>query len=350
MPTIPQLEQALMDAANNGDMAAITSIVTTLTVQEKQQINPMVFGYTLSSVADYSNTNAALAASTAGIFMEEVGLYTSSNDISYAMSTFGMWGNLAGVNEMVDNTDPQIFPLLNSMYLGMTLESVADMTNFDPAGAAATAANFLSDLSLYTYSGSIGRAMSTFSMWGNLDGVNAVVDNADPQVFPLLSSMDLGITLENVANMTNFDPAGSVATAANLLSDLSLYTYSGSIGQAMSIFSMWGNLDGVNAVVDNTDPLVFPLLSSMDLGITLENVANMTNFDPAGSVATAANLLSDLSLYTHSGSIGQAMSIFSMWGNLAGVNAVVDNTDAQVFPLLSSMDLSITLENVANMT
>ncbi|MEZ0225936.1 MAG: calcium-binding protein, partial [Alphaproteobacteria bacterium] len=156
-------------------------------------------------------------------------------------------------------------------------------------------------------------------------------------VFPLLSSMDLGITLENVANMTNFDPAGSVATAANFLSHLSLYTHSGSIGQAMSTFSMWSNLDGVNAVIDNTNAQVFPLLSSMDLSITLENVANLTSFADDHDVAgTLRNFSESLSAYTPGFSIETALQATSSDGNLAGFSGVLDYVSSTQWDALSS--------------
>ncbi|TAL35537.1 MAG: type I secretion C-terminal target domain-containing protein [Alphaproteobacteria bacterium] len=351
MPTIAELEQSLTDAANAQDMGAIISIVSSLTLEEKQQINPTVFGYTLTAVANYTMTDAALAASTAGTFMQDVGLYTDSSAISQSYSIFAQFANLGGVNAMVDNTDPQIYSSLDPFSLGNVVSGISFAAFMDPAGAVATTTNFLSHLSLYTPPFFISNAMANFAQFGLLDGVNAVVDNTDPQVYPQLDSLSLGMTLGGIAMNAFFDPANAVATTANFLSHLSLYTAPFGITSAMQTFAQQGILAGVNAVVDNIDPQVYPSLDSFALGQTLAQISAAAFFDPAGAVAATANFLSHLSLYTDPFSISNVLVTFaqgsSFGQSLDGVNAVIDNIDPQVYPSLDPFALGMALSSIS---
>jgi hypothetical protein len=348
MPTIAELEQALSDAATAGDMAAITSIVTSLTPEEKAGIDPiMVFGYALVSISIYSFTDPALAASTAGIFMQEVGLYTDSVAISGAFANFGSFGNLAGVNAMVDNTDPQIYPSLDPMALGMAVTQVSFALFSDPAGALATTLNLLSHLSLYTDPLSITFAMQNFAGFGSLDSLSAVIDSIDPQVYPHLDAYGLGFTLTQISNAVFSDPEGAVEAAASFLSHFSLYVDPFSITMTMNNFAQFGLLDGVNAVIDSIDPQVYPSLDSYMLGGTLGSITGFSVLsDPEGAIQTTANFLSHFSLYVEPFSITSAMQNFTAFGVVEGVTAIVDNLDPQVYALLDSYQLGNVLSQV----
>jgi hypothetical protein len=349
MPTISELEQSLTDAANAGDMSGITSIVSSLTLEEKQQFDPSVFGYALTAVANYTNTDPALAASTAATFMQDVGLYTDSASISQGFATFGQFGNFAGVDAMVNNTDPQLYPSLDHFALGTTLFGISFAIFFDPAAAVATTANFLSHLSLYVDPFAITNVMQSFEFSGLLDGVNAVVNNIDPQVYPHLDPFMLGMALDGIAFSAFSDPAGAAATAANFLSHLGLYTDPGMISRTLADFaqnaSFGGGFDGLNAVVDSIDPQIYPNLDSFTLGQALVQISAGAFNDPAGAIAATANFLSHLSLYTDPQSITNVLTPFMVdpATQLAMVNAVVDNIDPQIYASLDSHALGLAL-------
>lgn len=347
MPTIPEIEQALTDAANNGDMAAIASIVTSLTLAEKQQIDPGVFGYTLLNIVNYSFTDPALAASTAGTFMAEVGPYTTTFNITNALSSFIFYSNPDGTAAMLDNTDPQVYATIHPIALGIVLQDIAYYASSDPATAAELAGQFVSLVGTNIYPLSVTGALQAFAQFSALDGINAIIDNLDPQIYPDLDPFELGFTLSNISFAGFFDPEGAAATAGNFLAHFSLYTDPYSITLVIQDFAQFENLAGVNAVINNIDPQVYPNLNSFDLGFALFGISFSAFSDPEGATATTANFLSHLSLYTDPQSITYVIQNFAQFGLLDGVNTVIDSIDPQVYPSLNAMDLGFTLLGIA---
>ncbi|MEZ0223110.1 MAG: calcium-binding protein [Alphaproteobacteria bacterium] len=347
MPTIAELEQSLTDAANAQDMGAITSIVSSLTLEEKQQINPTVFGYTLSAVVFYTFTDPSLAASTAGIFMQEVGIYTDSFSISQAYGAFGSFGNLGGVDAMVNNTDPQLYSSLDPFALGMALSQVSFAVFSNPSGAIATTANFLSHLSLYTDPNSISSVLFLFAGMGLLDGVNAVVNSIDPQIYSSLDAHLLGDALINISQGVFNGNPDFIATTVNFLSHLSLYTEPHAISDVLFTFASFQRLDAVNAVLDNIDPGVYSSLDSQALGGALINISQGVFYGTPDFIATTANFLSHLSLYTDPHAISDVLFTFASFQRLDAVNAVLDSIDPGVYSSLDSQALGNALINIS---
>ncbi len=358
MPTIAELEQSLTDAANNNDMGSITSIVSSLTTEEKQAFDPAVFGYALTAVANYSGTDAALSASTAGTFMQDVGLYTDPGSIANAMQDFAFLaqfnGSLDGVNAVVDNIDPQVYASLDPIALGQALNSISFTlySGIDPAAAIATTADFLSHLSLYTDPYAITNVMQTFgflAQFGGPDGVSAVVDNMDPRVYAALDPIALGQVLVGISFSGTSD---AVATTADFLSHLSLYTDPNAITSTMQNFAFLaqftGSLEGVNAVVDNIDPGIYSLLDPNALGQVLVGISFSSYANPTDAVATTANFLSHLDLYVDPFSIVYAMQNFEQNGSLGGVRAIVDNLDPQTYSSLDPTYLGFALGGITS--
>ena len=347
MPTIAELEQQLTDAANNSDMGAISSIVSSLTTAEKAAFDPTVFDLALSAVTNYTFSDPSLAASTAGTFMQEVGLYTDAFAVSQGYFTFAQFANFAGVTAMVDNTDPQIYPHLDPFVLGQTLFGFGFGLFFDPAGAVAAATDFLSHLSLYTDPYALTSLMQSFAQFGSLDGVNAVVNNIDPQAYANLDPFQVGLALATIPNTTFSDPAGTLATTANFLQHLSLYTDPTFITGTMQTFLMFGLTNGVSTIVDNIDPQIYPHLDPFALGQALFGLSANIFADPATAVAETADFLSHLSLYTDPQAISDDLMNFAQFDILDGINAIVNNLDPQVYPHLDSRELGIALMDIS---
>jgi hypothetical protein len=58
---ITEIEQELLTAAKNDDMATISSVISGLTATQKGEITPSVFDTVLQSVANYSTTHSSAA-------------------------------------------------------------------------------------------------------------------------------------------------------------------------------------------------------------------------------------------------------------------------------------------------
>lgn len=335
MPTIPELEQSLNDAANYGDVGTILSIVTSLTTGEKEQINPEVFGYALTAVI-YSDVMSS--AGDAGTFVEAVGFYTVPYALTMGMLSYAQYGALDGVTAIADNLDPLAFAGLDAEALGETLLYIPAASFGDLAGAAATAGNYLSHFSLFIDSSLITRVMQDFLQYPNFAGLNAVIDNTDPQIFSSLDAFELGEAFRQIPAGLYRDVALTLATVENFLSHLAQYTDPFAISIAMFEFTLQDSLDGVNVILQNTDAQIFSGVDTSFLDQVLPNIAAGTyTHGVHDAAATLREFSSELLTYVSDFAIEQTMQFLYDTANLPGIAAVLDHATATQWDNLPSM-------------
>lgn len=345
MPTIAELEQSLTDAANNGDMSAITSIVSSLTTEEKAAFDPNVFGYALTAVANYWQ-DPQLAASTAATFMQDVGLYTDSASINQSLLLFAGGGSLGGVEAMVNNTDPQIYPSLDPYDLGNALFNVSESVFSDPTDTVTAMVDFLSHLSLYTDPQSISGVVELFAYMDLTDDAIDVLNSINPQVYLSLDPQAFESVIGGIFQNAFSDPAGAASAAAAFVSHFGSYTDPEDLSGIVLGFASLRELDGVSAVINAIDPQLYPKLDSFTLGEALLNVAELVYTDPTDTIATTANFLAHLSLYTDPESISSVMFGFAAAGYLDGVNAMMNTIDPGVYQQLDHQSLNDTFFSI----
>ncbi len=256
------IEQSLLNAAHNGNLAKVETIVKALTKAQVNSFDPSTFNAVLLDIASYSYTKPYNSSEAARTFMEKLGGHVDSDTIGQAMDTFAQNGNFSGVDSITDHlTADSKFGLSLNGLTGTTLQDISTWT-FSPDGkdhdaaAAAAARDLMSKLSAQTDSDSIGIAMDNFAQDGNFAGVKNTTDFlTEDNKFGLNLNGLAGSTLQDISTWT-FSPDGkdhdaaAAAAAHDLMSKLSAQTDSDSIGIAMDNFAQDGNFAGVKATSD----------------------------------------------------------------------------------------------------
>lgn len=339
------IEQSLLNAALNGNLAKVQSIVKGLTQAQIDAFAPSTFSTVLPEIASYTHSQPYNSVETARMFMEKLGSHVSGLSIGYTMEIFSFDGNFAGIKAATDYLTVQNkVELKASGLVDTTLQEIAYWTT-SPDGkdhdkaAADAARDLMSKLSDQASGAAIAHTIDTFAIDGNFAGVDAATDyltaNNKSQ---LVGNHDLNTAINDIAFWTisgahdgRDHDAAAAAAARDLASKLGAQMDGNAILSAASLFAFDGNFEGVKGVTDFLTAQNKAGMDSAHADDVLRNIAFCTTSPygvdmDTGAAAAARDLMSKIGTIIDSSAIASAINDFAQDGNLKGVAGMLDTT------------------------
>ncbi len=186
MANAQQIQQGLLAAAQNYDLAALNTILLSTSKSNFARMDSDILKTVLQSIIDAptaAGVDNALFAETLGIFVKQVDVNADALSLSMLFSDLGKAVNTVAMDAILDNTSAGLASLMKGNFIGA---GMAWMSNF---GTDWSAMNQTTEKVMDVFGSKITN-MSQFEMTtaaygyqGNYWGVNAVVNNMTADQF-----------------------------------------------------------------------------------------------------------------------------------------------------------------------
>ncbi len=348
--TIAQIEQQLLTAASNNDMATITTLISGLTATQKGEIHATVFDTVLQSVALYSNTHAS-ANATLLTFMKDVGAYTDPTAIATALENTSGGNNYAATADIVDNIAATQKSGLVGLVLDQTLQNLAVSSAVGPNASQATGEvqDFMTHLGAYVSPVELAGALEVVSAHGDFAATASIIDNISLAQKSGMTGSVLDQTLQNLAIAAAAGTTGATTEVQDFMTHLGAYASPVELASALETVSAHGDFASTAAIVDNIAAAQKSGMVGSVLDQALQNIALSAAVGPNAPQATAEvqDFMTHLGAYVSPVELATALENTSGGNNYAATASIVDNiATAQKSGMVGSV-LDQTLQNLA---
>jgi Ca2+-binding RTX toxin-like protein len=364
------LESILNSAANSNNLNQVTSIVNSLTAQEKTLISSNVYDNTLIRVSNYTfnspgTSTDSLTTSTLRNFMEKVGWYTSGAAIGNAMTTLAGDRNFAALDAVTDYLTPAQKSSIPYNNIDTTLLRIVDYTDALPgtqsdAVTANTIRDFMAKLGANASGAAIGNAMTALAGDRNFGGLDAVTDYITASKKGSIGYNNIDTTLLRITDYTYALPGTqSDAVTANTIRDfmakLGANASGAAIGNAMTTLAGDRNFAALDAVTDYLTPAQKSSISYADIDTTLLRIVDYTDALPgtqsdATTAYAARDFMAKLGANASGAAIGSAMTALAGDRNFGGLDAVTDYITASKKGSIGYNNIDTTLLRITDYT
>ncbi len=376
-----QLGLIMENAGFNGNIDAIDAIVDNLSDDAELFIAPFTWSNILQLVVDAPFFDPSVTQAQANDLLRDIMEQLADNQfadiaqivdagqLGLIMENAGFNGNIDAIDAIVDNLSDDAELFIAPFTWSNILQLVVDAPFFDPTVTQAEANDLLrdimeqladnqfADIAQIVDAGQLGLIMENAGFNGNIDAIDAIVDNLSDDAELFIAPFTWSNILQLVVDAPFFDPSVTQAEANDLLrdimeqladnqfADIAQIVDAGQLGLIMENAGFNGNIDAIDAIVDNLSDDAELFIAPFTWSNILQLVVDAPFFDPSVTQAQANDLLrdimeqladnqfADIAQIVDAGQLGLIMENAGFNGNIDAIDAIVDNLsdDAELF-------------------
>ena len=321
MKTITQIEQELLTASADGDMATVKSILTSLTAAQIANFSPSIADDVLTNLAERVQIDAQSGTSTTTVdaqikdFMTHLGVDTSGNAVGNALDLVTGDGDLTATANLVDHlTQAQIFDLgvgNDSNLTNYALANLAERVQIDAQSGTSTTAvdaeikDFMIHLGVDASGNAVGNALDLVTGDRDFTATANIVDHlTQAQVSDLGIGNDSSLTdyaFENIVAQIRPQDFEGLSTAKVALQDFMTHlgadVSSQDLASAMLTTASNGDADATAIVVENMDSAQWSALGGETK--ELEALDNNGYLNVSGIIKASGHYGNDVFFLSH---------------------------------------------------